>query len=128
MVGVLFAGVLNSKIVHAKGESDGSPLVVPESRDKGALAISFGVYPLLENFLGQETCLVKSVHSPLDLDVDLSVFFCFLFQVVSLNKIFRQVAELEPHVFKTLHWRVEVEILDVDCQEFCSWRGYYTVE
>ena len=47
VVGVLFAGVFHSKIVHAKGESDGSPLVGPEARDKGALAIAFGVEPLL---------------------------------------------------------------------------------
>ena len=48
MVGVLFAGVFNSEIVHAKGESDGLPLVGPEARDKGALDIAFGVEPLLE--------------------------------------------------------------------------------
>ena len=94
MVGVLFAGVLHSKIVHAKGESDGSPLVGPEARDKGALAISFGVQPLLEQLLGQEAYLGMSVHFSSDLDVDLSVFFFFWFQVVSLNKIIKQVAEL----------------------------------
>ena len=94
MVGLLFAGVLHSENFHTKGESDGSPLVGPEARDKGDLAISFGVQPLLEQLLGQEACLGKSVHSLSDLDVDLSVFFCFWFQVVSLKKIFRQVGEL----------------------------------
>ena len=44
----MFAGVFNSEIVHAKGESDGSSLVGPEARDKIALAIAFGIEPLLE--------------------------------------------------------------------------------
>ena len=45
---MLFAGVFHSEIVHAKGEIDGSPLVGPEARYKGALAIAFGIEPLLE--------------------------------------------------------------------------------
>ena len=45
---MLFAGVFHSEIVHAKGESDGSPLVGPEARDYGSLDIAFGVEPLLE--------------------------------------------------------------------------------
>ena len=48
MVGVLLAGVFNSEIVNAQGESDGSPLMGPEARDKGALAIALGVELLLE--------------------------------------------------------------------------------
>ena len=48
MVGVLFAGVLHSESVHAKGESDGSPLVVPEARKNSALTIAFGIELLLE--------------------------------------------------------------------------------
>ena len=42
------AGVFNAEIVNAEGESDGSPLVGPEARDKGALTIALGVETLLE--------------------------------------------------------------------------------
>ena len=70
----------------------------------------------------------QSVHSSAYLDVYLPVLVYFWFQVVSFNKIFWQVAKLEPRLFKTLHRRIEVEILDVDRQEFCAWRGYDTVD
>ena len=47
MVGVLRASVFNAEIVDAEGESDTSPLVGPEARDKGSLTIALGVDPLL---------------------------------------------------------------------------------
>ena len=58
VVGVLFAGEFNSEIFHTKGKSDGSPLVGPEARDKGALDIAFGVEPLFIVFSVGLACCV----------------------------------------------------------------------
>ena len=40
MSGMFLADVLDSKIVDDKGELDGAPLVLPESRDNFALEVS----------------------------------------------------------------------------------------
>ena len=40
MAGMFLADVLDSEIVDDKGELDGAPLVLPESRDNFALEVS----------------------------------------------------------------------------------------
>ena len=42
---MLFADVFDAKIVDAKGERDGSPLVRPESWSEFGLCVSFVVEP-----------------------------------------------------------------------------------
>ena len=44
------------------------------------------------------------------------------------NHVVWEVTELEPHVFVVRHWRVEVEVLNVDGKKFCIWCQHYAVQ
>ena len=43
--------------------------------------------------------------------------------VVLFDKICWQVADFHSHIFATFHWRVEIEIFDVNGHELGAWGG-----
>ena len=81
-----------------------------------------------QQVLCKESALRKSVHPAPDFDVDVPIFGNFGGKVVLFDKIIRDVAEFEPHIFVAGHWGVEVKIFDVDCHELGTWSGDYAVE
>ncbi len=117
MVSVLLANVFYAKIINTQGEQDGASFMGPETRRKGALAVALRIETLHEWFLGKEACLWKLVHSARDFDIDVAVDVYLSNKTVVFNKVRREVAELESHVFIAQHRSVEVEILDVNCHE-----------
>jgi len=60
------------------------------------------------------------MHSSSDFNVAVAIFGDFGGEIVLLNKIFWDVAELEMHVLVVGHWGVNVEIFDVESYEFGS--------
>ena len=47
------------------------------------------------------------------------VWGCLVLQVVMGDDIIGQVRKSEAHILKTLHWGVEIKILDVNCHVAC---------
>ncbi len=54
------------------------------------------------------------VHSLLYFDVDCILIGSQVDEVVGFDKIGREVTDFHVHVFRSVHWGVEVEILQVD--------------
>ena len=100
----------------------------PETGSKGALAVALCIETFLEEFLGKEACLWKSVHAASDFDIDVSVGIGFSGETILCDKVRWQATELELHVFVARHRRVEVEILDTNRHEPCTGRGDDTVK
>ena len=87
----------------------------PETGSELALTVSFCIQVCFQKLLGKETALWKSIHSSSDFNVDVAIYGDFGGEIVLLDKIFWEVAELEAHVLVAGHWGVEVEIFDVEC-------------
>ena len=102
--------------------------ISPQPKNKGVLAVSLFVQSFVNYLLGQQAGMGTSVHSFSHLNIDLTALVCFWFELVSVNKILWLVAELQLHVFESIYWGVEVEILDVYCREFCAQSGHDAVE
>ena len=71
-----------------------------------------------DQLLIQKPTLGFSVHSTANFSVNVALFCDFFGQAVFLDKIIREVAELEAHVLVAENWLVQIEILDIDGQEF----------
>ena len=56
----------------------------------------------------------ETVHSLLYFDLDCTVGGSQVDEVVGFDKIGREVADFHAHVFRLVHWGVEVEILQVN--------------
>ena len=67
VVGVLFANVLDTKVVNNEGESDGLGGVLPERRSSGNRGKSKVVEVIFEPVIGNAASLFESGHAFLDL-------------------------------------------------------------
>ena len=63
--------------------------------------------------LGQDASGGKAINATEDLCVDITVFGHYVFQILVVNDVVRQVTEFESHVLISWHWSVEVEVFDV---------------
>ena len=100
----------------------------PKSRSDLGFWVSLCVQTLLQYLLGKDISPWYSIHSSPDLDVDVSTFGDFGGEIVLIEKISREVAESEAHVFVVVHRGVELEIFDVDSNELGSIGGDNTVD
>jgi len=73
-----------------------------------------------EAFVCDVACLWKTIHALSDFNQDGVVVYERV-QVVLLHDDCRDVFDGDSHVFVSCHRRVEIEILDIDRHEFCSW-------
>ena len=69
VVGMEFANVFGTEIVHYKTEEDGTPLVRPEAGGSGALVVSGSVEALFEYFVGENYWLWKAINSAVDFEI-----------------------------------------------------------
>jgi hypothetical protein len=72
------------------------------------------VEAFFNEILCKDACLRETVHSLLYFDVDCAVIGSQVDEVVGIAKIGREVADFNAHVFRLVHWGVEVEILQVN--------------
>ncbi len=56
----------------------------------------------------------ETVHALLYFDIDCTVIGSQVIEVIGFDKIGREVINLHAHVFQSIHWGVEAEILQVD--------------
>ena len=92
----------------------------PKNRSELGFLVSLCVQTPLQYLLGKETYLWVSIHSSPDLDVDVSIFGDFVGEIVFIEKISREVAGSEAHVFVVGYRGVELEIFDVESNELGS--------
>ena len=114
MIGMLCAHILYAKIINAKYEAYRSPFVGPKSWCKFALCISFFVEKFFKELLVKDASGGKAIHAMVDLHVDVTVFGHYVFQIVVVNEVVRQVTEFESHILISLHWIVEIKVFGVD--------------
>jgi hypothetical protein len=78
---------------------------------------------LIDAFFKQIMCkgafLWETIHFLLYFDVDCTIVGCQINEVVGFDKIGWEVADYHVHVFRLVHWDVEVEILQVNGAKAC---------
>ena len=81
-----------------------------------------------QEFLCDDPCLGESVHAFLDLAVYVFIWGRHTTQFVWLDDVIRHVRKFQPHVFVPGHRSIQIEILDVHCEESCAMSGYDAVD
>ncbi len=114
MVDVLLPDVLDAKVVATESEQEILPVVCPKARIDFALMVDMLVEAFFKEILCKDACLRETIHSFLYFDVDCIIDGSQVNEVVGFNKIGREVADSHVHVFRSVHWGVEVEILQVN--------------
>ena len=114
MVGMLPPNILDAKVVNTESEQERPPIMFPKAWCDIALMVSVLVEAFFKEILCKDACLRETVHSLLYFDVDCTVVGSQVDEVVGFDKIGREVADFHAHVFRLVHWGVEVEILQVN--------------
>ena len=68
------------------------------------------------------TSLWQSIHTFVNLDIDVAIVHQW-HEVALIDDFLRNELDRELHEFRSLHWGVQVEVLDVDSHEFGTWSG-----
>jgi hypothetical protein len=71
------------------------------------------VEAFFEEILCKDARLLETIHALLYLDVDYTLVGSQVVEVIGSDEIGREVADLNAHVFWSVHGFVEVEILHV---------------
>jgi hypothetical protein len=114
MVCMLPPNVLDAKVVNAESERKRSPVMFLKARCDDALMVAVLVEAFFKEILCMDACLQETVHSLLYFDVDCTIVGSQVDEVVGFDKIGREVADFHAHVFRSVHWGIEVEILQVN--------------
>ncbi len=114
MVGVLPPNVLDAKVVDTESEQERPPIMFPKARCDIALMVAVLVEVFFKEILCKDARLWETIHSLLYFDVDCTIVGSQVNEVVGFDKIGREVTDFHAHVFRMVHWGVEVEILQVN--------------
>ncbi len=68
------------------------------------------------------------IHFVPNFQKDVPIFGGLLYTSIFNYNVFREVTELDVHVFVPRHKLIEIEILDINCHEFGPWGGHHTLE
>ncbi len=79
-----------------------------------ALMVAVLVEAFFKEILCKDAHLWETVHSLLYFDVECTIIGGQVDEVVGFDKIGREVTDVHVHVFRLVHWGVEVEILQVN--------------
>ncbi len=105
-------------VIHVKAENYAAPDMTPEARSVLALVITPFGQSLFEELVGNDAGLGEAIHAFTNLDIDPSVIVDQVPEVVFFDDLVRDEFESEAHVFRIIHWRVEVEVGQVNAQEY----------
>ena len=56
----------------------------------------------------------QSIHAFLIFDIDVAILGCLGREIIFFGEFVREIAELEAHIFLSVHGSVEVKILDIN--------------
>jgi len=86
---MLLANILDTKIVHHKGEPDRAPIMHPQAWDGFALSVTMIYEPFLKQDIGNETCMWQTIHAKDSFDVHVTIRFENVEEFVLLNDFVR---------------------------------------
>jgi hypothetical protein len=113
MVGLLLPNVLDAKVVDTESEQERPPVMFPKAWCDVVLMVAMFIEAFFEKILCKDACLRKTIHPLLYFDIDCTVVVSQVDEVVGFGEIGREFADFHVHVFRSVHWDVEVEILQV---------------
>ena len=108
MVGVLLADILYAKIVNDEAKENGSPLVVPQTRRRGALEVPLVSKMLAELYVGKNAGLWQAVNTLCDIEVDPAILGERM-QVVFFNEFLRYAGDLDSDILGPVHGGAKIK-------------------
>jgi hypothetical protein len=127
MVEVFYPNILHPKVINYETELDGTPSVVPEAWGGVGLVISLSKKAGLEEIVGKNAGLGQAITALVNLKVYPPIMIATL-KIVFFNEFFRNVSNFNLDVFGVWHWSIEVEVLEVNGAEPCTWARKHAVE
>jgi hypothetical protein len=127
MVEVFEPNILHPKVINNETELDGTPFVAPEAWGGFSFVISFSKKVESEEIIGKNASLGKAITALVNFEVDPTVMIATL-KFVLLNEFRRNVSNFNTDTFRVRHWSIEVNILEVDGAETCTWARKNAVE
>jgi hypothetical protein len=127
MVEVFYPNILHPKVINYETELDGMPFVAPEAWGGVSLVISLSKKAGSEEIVGKNASLGKAITALLILEVDPPITITTL-KIVFFNEFCQNVSNFSADIFGVWHWSIEVEVLEVDGAEPCTWARKHAVE
>ncbi len=127
MVEVFDSNIFDPKVIYNEAELDGAPFVAPETRGGISFIVTFRKKARLEEILGHDASLGKAIAALANIEVDPTVAVTTR-KLVLLNEFRWDVGDLDADIFRVGHWRVEVEVLEVNGAEARSFAREHTIE
>ncbi len=126
MVEVFEPNILHPKVINDETEPDGTPFVAPEAQGGFSFVISLSKNAGLEEVVGKDASLGKTITTLTNFEVNPTVALG-TFKFVFLNEFCRNVSNFNADIFRVRHW-IEVEVLEVNGVEPCTWAQEHAVE
>ncbi len=127
VVEVFDFNIFYPKVIYNEAELDGTPFVVPETRGGFSFIVAFGKKARLEENVGQDAGLEKAIAALANFEVDPTVAVT-THKLVLLNEFRWDVGDLDADIFRVRHWRVKVEVLEVNGAEARLFAREHTIE
>ncbi len=121
VVHVIHVGDFYPKIINDEAENYAAPDMTPEVRSVLALVITPFGQSLFKELVGDDAGLEEAIHAFTNFNIDPSVVVDQVPEVVFFNDLVRNDLESEAHVFRISHRSVEVEVGQVNAQEYRAW-------
>ena len=126
---IVFIEVFDSEVVNYKGETDGPPIVSPESWGELALTVSCDNQPFFEEFLCNDSCLGEPVHAASSNFAEhVPVVVDLLQEIEFFNDVLEEEGNIHSEVFVALHGCHQIEIFNIDGHKFGVFGEDYVVE
>jgi hypothetical protein len=127
MVEVFDSNIFDPKVIYNETELDGAPFVAPETRGGISFIVAFGKEVRTEEIIGQDAGLGKATATLANLEVDPTIAITTR-KLELLNEFRWDVGDLDADIFRVGHWRVKVEVLEVNGAEARSFAREHTIE
>ena len=73
MIGVIFVGILDGKVIHDEGECNRPCMMFPETSGEVGGSISKGGKEFLQAIIGKLASLGEAIHTLANFDIDIAV-------------------------------------------------------
>jgi hypothetical protein len=120
IVEMFYPNILHPKVINYETELDGTPFVAPEAWGGVGPVISLSKKAGSEKIIGKNAGLGKAIIALANLEVDPPVTIATL-KNVFFNEFRQNVSNFNAEVFGVWHWSIEVEVLEVDGADPCTW-------
>jgi hypothetical protein len=123
------SNIFDPKVINNEAELDGTPFVfvAPETRGGFRFIVAFSKKARSEEIVGQDAGLGKAIAALVNFEVDPTVAVTTR-KLVLLNEFCWDVRDFHADIFRVRHWRVEVEVLEVNGAEARSVARENTIE